>query len=258
MHVAVIHHWQEVTPELTQALATALGITAFDARQRLVSNGPAVVSCLADPQLAQAVSVKLQKNGFNAFVVDVEAALSKRPVFSLRRFKFESDSIHIEEIDGRKSSIAYKDIKFILPAFLITKQTETNAVTEKKFSVGKTIMSGGIPMRKNVSSQEVTAHEEREKVLYLCGGNRARIIGAQSTLLYDGLGEKMQPSKDMNFNSLVAEMRQRCPNASYDDRLLRRAEQVKLLGPTLSPDSHIDLAVDILASIATEDSVKNV
>jgi hypothetical protein len=57
----------------------------------------------------------------------------------------------------------------------------------------------------------------------------------------------MKPSGEMNFNYLVAELRQRCPSAFYDDRLLRRAEQVKLLGPLLNPDNHLDLAVEILA-----------
>ena len=38
MHLVVIHRWPEVTAELAQALAAALEVTAYDARQRLVGD----------------------------------------------------------------------------------------------------------------------------------------------------------------------------------------------------------------------------
>jgi hypothetical protein len=39
----------------------------------------------------------------------------------------------------------------------------------------------------------------------------------------------------------------RCPAAVYDDRLLNRAGQTRLLGPLLTPEANLDLAVEILA-----------
>jgi hypothetical protein len=66
-------------------------------------------------------------------------------------------------------------------------------------------------------------------------------------MVYDGLGAKMNPSREMNFNALVAELRLRCPAAFYDDRLLNRAGQPRLLGPLLRPEANLDLAVEILA-----------
>jgi len=44
MHVVVIFGWKEETPELVRSLADALGVTVFEARQRIIGGGPAVVA----------------------------------------------------------------------------------------------------------------------------------------------------------------------------------------------------------------------
>jgi hypothetical protein len=246
MNVLVIYNWPEITSTLAQSLATTLGVTAFDARQRLVCKSPIVVSIQADPRQAEILLKKLQQGGFNSFVVDVDDANTRRQVFDVHTFKFAEDSMALQESGNRKCSITYKDIKLALPASRIRTQAEVNTVTERKFSMGKTLMAGGLPMTKKVERQEMTTNEKREKVLYLCGTGWSRVICAQDMMRYECFGEQMNPTREMNFNLFVSEIRQRCPAAVYDDRLLKRAEQVKLLGPLLDPDSYIDLAVDIM------------
>jgi hypothetical protein len=235
-----------VTPELAQKLATVLGVTAFDARQRLVGKGPAVVAIFADPGLAESLLTVLNQSGFQGFVIN--AALStEKSNFVVQHFVLEEDALRVADSGGRKGTIAYGRIKLLLPALSISGGTETSTVTERKFSIGKTLMAGGLPMTKKTQHKQVVSVEGREKVLYLCLGERTRVVCPQDGMVYSGLGQEMKPSGEMNFNYLVAELRQRCPSAFYDDRLLRRAEQVKLLGPLLNPDNHLDLAVEILA-----------
>lgn len=248
MHVVVIYHWQEVTPELAQKLATVLGITAFDARQRLVGKGPAVVASFADPGHAESILLALKQGGFRGIVLNASAMSIGKPDFVVRHFVLEEDVIRVADAGGRKGAIAYSRIKLLLPAMRISGNSETNTVTERKFSMGKTLMAGGLPMTKKIQHKQVVSAEQREKVLYLCIGDQTRVVCPQEGMTYNGLGQQMRPSGEMNFNYLVSELRQRCPSAFYDERLLKRAAQVKLLGPMLNPDNHLDLAVEILAT----------
>jgi hypothetical protein len=66
-------------------------------------------------------------------------------------------------------------------------------------------------------------------------------------MAYDGFGAAMKLSRELNFAYLKSELRRLCPAAGYDDRLLHRLGQVRVLGPALNPESSLDLAFDILA-----------
>jgi hypothetical protein len=57
----------------------------------------------------------------------------------------------------------------------------------------------------------------------------------------------MQFTRDLNFAQLKKELRRLAPQAVYDDRLLKRAALIRLLGPTLSPETDLDLAFEVLA-----------
>jgi len=245
MHVVVIHRWREVTPELSQALAAALEVTAFDARQRLIGGGPVVAASFADPQRARDVAEKLQKSGFAGFVLDASAASGGS--FVVRRFELEAGAVRIEAADGLRDEIAYGEIDLLLPCTCIAGHTESRTVTERKFSMGRTLMAGGVPLTKKVKRQEEVTTEEREEVLYLFAGRRAPVVLPQNGLAYDGLGEAMKLSRELNFAYLKSELRRLSPQAVYDDRLLKRTGQVRLLGPVLNPETNLDLAVRILA-----------
>ena len=242
MHVVVIHGWKEETTELVQALAVALGITAYEMRQRMIGGGPAVVASFADQQQARTLSTKLNQSGIATLIIDADAVRSKAGRFVVRRFELKEWSLRIEANDGQYAEIAYGDIDLLLPGTRILGQSETITVTERKFSLGRTILSGGIPLSKKVERQEEVNKEERENVLYLYAGERQPVVFSQSGMVYDGLGTAMKLSRELNFAYLTSELRRLCPAAGYDDRLLKRLGQVRLLGPAQNPETNLDLA----------------
>lgn len=245
MYVVVIRKWQELTAENIQTLAGILGVTAYDVRQRLVGDGPVVVASFAEDSSAEGLVGKLEQAGFASFSVDSET-VAEQPTFVVKRFVLGEQGIKLEDNRGRKGSILFRNIRFLLPASSIAGQTEVKTVSERKFSMGKTLMAGGVPMTKKVKRQEVVSNEERERVLYL-GTAKSRLLFPQNGMSYDGLGDDLKPSREMNFNFLVAELRRRCGKANYDERLLNRANQARVLGPLLPPETNLDLAVEILA-----------
>ncbi|MCJ7663493.1 MAG: hypothetical protein MUO24_04560 [Desulfobacterales bacterium] len=247
MHVVVIHGWKEETTELVQAISSALGIMVFEARQRMIGGGPAVVGSFADPQQALSLAKKLNQNKIATLVVDATAVRSGAGHFIVRRFELNESSMRIETGDRQRAEVPYGEIDLLLPSTSIVEHSETKTVTGRKLSLGKTILSGGIPMSKKVKHQEEVTTEERSKVLYLYAGNRLPIVFSQNGMIYDGLGAAMKLSRELNFTYLISELRRLSPGAVYDDRLRNRVGLVRLLGPTQSPETNLDLAAEILA-----------
>jgi hypothetical protein len=246
MYVVVIHH-HDATAELAETLAAVMQVTVFDARQRLVGKGPTVVASYADPGQAQSLLGKLRQAGFEGFVVDAERCLAGSATIVVRRFELAEDAFCVEAAGGRKVRMAYHDVALLIPASRSTSQTEIQAVTDRKFSMGKTLLAGGLPMTKKVTLQETVTLEDQERILYLCAKDRRRLLFCQNGMNYDGLGKEMKFSRDMNFQCLLAELYRRCPTTARDDRLLNRAGQARLLGPLLRPEANLELAVEILA-----------
>ena len=247
MHIVVIHGWQQETEELVRAVAGALGLSAFEARQRMIGGGPAVVATFADPQQARELAARLNQNGMEALAIDVTALRSGTGHFIVRRFAFGERSLRIESADGRSIEIPYREIDLILPGTSISGHSETVTVTERKLSLGKTLLSGGIPITKSVERQEEVKTEESEKVLYVYAGNRPQVVFRQNAMTYDGFGAEMKMSRELNFAYLTGELRRLSPGALFDDRLLNRNGQVRLLGPAQRLERNLDLAAEVLA-----------
>jgi hypothetical protein len=247
MHVVVMHAWKEASDDVVQGVSRTLGITVFEARQRMVGGGPVVVAGFADPNQARALSFKLNQGGLASFLVDAAQLHGESGPFAVRRFKLGETSLHIEAVDGDWADIAYREIDLLLPGTRISGQTELKTVTERKLSLGRTLLSGGIPLSKTVSRQEEVTTEERTRLLYLFAADRPQVVFRQSGMSYDGLGAAMKLSQEQNFSFLTSELRRLCPKAVYDDRLVNRLSQVRLLGPAQHAESNLDLAAEILA-----------
>jgi hypothetical protein len=247
MHVVAIHGWQDVSPELVQALAAAVGITAYEMRQRLIGDGPSVMASFSDPLQARALAMKLNLAGVAAMTVDSDGLRSAAGRFVVRRFELRERGLYLEDGTGQAVEIAYADIDLLLSGTRIHGQIETVTVTERKLSLGKTILSGGIPLTKKVERQEEINSEERENILYLYAADPPPVLFSQGGMTYDGFGRFMKLSRELNFAFLKSELRRLCPKARQDDRLLTRLGQVRLLGPALNPEHNLDLAFHILA-----------
>jgi hypothetical protein len=247
MFVVAIYGWQEETPELVQALADALGIVAFEARQRLIGGGPAVVASFAERSQAEALAEKVIRSGIATLLVDAAAVRNRTGDSNVRRFEFAGETLQVETGSGQQLAIPYGEIDLLVAGMSIVGQSEIKTVTERKFSLGKTVLAGGIPMSSKVERLEEVTTEERGRVLYLRSGSRPAIVCAQNIMSYAGLGAEMKLSRELNFAYFLSQLRLRSPGAVYDERLLNRVSQVRLLGPAQHQEAGLDLAAEILA-----------
>jgi hypothetical protein len=247
MFVVTIYGWREATPEMEQALAGALGIMVFEARQRLITGGPSVVANFADQHQARELAGKVRRSGINALVIDATTVRQREGYFIVRRFDFEASVLRIETHNGQQEKLPYAEMKLILTGTSVVGCSETKTIVETKFSMGKTLLAGGIPMTKKVERQEEVSSEESELVLYLYTRDRSTAIFSLNAMNYDGFGAEMKVSRKLNFSYFISQLRLHAPDADYDDRLLSRGSQVRLLGPAQGREASLDLATEILA-----------
>jgi hypothetical protein len=247
MFVVAIYGWHEETPQMVQALADALGIIVFEARQRLIGGGPSVVASFADQQQAREVVEKVGRVGIKALIVDATAVSLRSCFFIVRRFKFEDRVLKIEAHNGQQETIPYAQMRLVLTGTSITGVSQTKTTVEKRFSMGKTLLAGGIPMTKMVKRQEKVSSEESEQILYLYAHDRLTAVLSLTGMNYDGFGAEIKLSQKLNFSHLISQLHMRAPGAAFDDRLLNRSNQIRLLGSVQGREAGLDLAAEILA-----------
>lgn len=247
MHIVAVHSWQDDDAAVALIIAETLGILVYEARQKIAGGGPAVVACFADPLQAEALAAKLDCAGVPVLIIDREEVRRRGQPFPVRRFVLQPQALQLESVSGDRCALDYNEIELLLVATSGGAMQSTATVTERKFSLGKTLLAGGIPMSKKVTHEETIISDVRDETLWLYAQNRVLAIFNRGYLNYDGLGPAMQLSRDLNFAQLKNELRRRAPQAIYDERLLKRASLIRVLGPALSPENDLDLALEIFA-----------
>jgi hypothetical protein len=245
--VVAIYGWRGETPELAQALAGALGTMVFEARQRLIGGGPSVVASFADQKQAKELAENISQGGIKSLIVDGTTVRQGGSFFIVRNFKFEDGVLKIEADNGQEESVPYADMDLFITGMSVVSSSELKTVVEKKFSMGKTLLAGGIPMTKKVERQEESFSEESEQVLYLYAQGQPTAVLSLNGLDYEGFGAEMKLSRKLNFSHFISQLRLHAPDAAFDERLLNKSSQVRLLGPAQGREGSLDLAAEILA-----------
>jgi len=249
MHVVAIHSLAQDREKHASALASALGITMYEAISRLRSpgNGPFTVGVFAEQERAMQMEEKLRSAGFSAVVLAEGEITRERSPLIARKFVLSEHELAVVTETGESLSMLFQNIRLILRGIGIVRGSTTETVKNRSVSLGRAVLSGGLILTKTTKTVQEVATEERAAFFNLYAGDNPVIVFRENALLYDSLGTALQPSRALNFTYLIAELRRRCPNAQYDERLLTRPAQVALLGPMLNPEEHLSLATALMA-----------
>ncbi len=255
MHIVAVYGWHQEESVVAKTIADTMGSLVFETRQKISDGGPAVVASFADAQQAKLLAARLIQGGVPALVVDVDTVRSKTSPLYIHRFILGPQLLRLELSDGKVCSLDYRNIDLLLVATCTAGQSQIMVTeTQRKFSLGKTVLAGGIPMTKKVKSETVVVTEERDETLWLYTRKGARAIFDRAAMNYNSLGDAMQLTRDLNFSHFKNELQRLAPQATFDDRLLKRAALIRLLGPALNPEVDHDLAFEILARSLKEKS----
>ncbi len=253
MHVVAVHRLQGSPDQLARDLATVLGITPYEARSRVIApnGGPAVVASFASAEPAATCAARLRDAGFFPLVVSDQEMENDSNRSLVRQLQFAPGGLHLALRDGGNLSIPYAEVTLLLRGAGIVTSTAVETRTEKKFDLGRAVVSGGLVMRKKTTTVTEHTTHERQPFCHLYLPGRPPVVLRQNEMDYSALGADRQLSREANFNWICAELRRRCPAAILDDRLQTRPGLAQLLGPALDPERYLDLAITLLARAAT-------
>lgn len=250
MHVVAIDRVSGDPTERAQALAQVLDRTPYECRPRVQAprGGPAVIATHPDAASAHATAARARAAGFCTLVLDAAAATPSVRAFPVRAFRFEAETLEVSTRDGRTASIPWPSVDRIVQGTAMTQQRHTEKVKERKLSVGRAVLSGGLLMSRTQSSERTSTTTQTERFVALYAGEAGPWWLAESELDYRSLGPAMQPSRLGNHAFVLSRLREAASAATWDDRLDGVAAQRHLLGPTLNVEDNLDLAIVLVAA----------
>jgi hypothetical protein len=200
-------------------LATDLGVVAYEARMTLAAGYPAVVSTTADAARAFDLVAKLRVHGGDAVTCYASEVVSSEAMVALDKFTLDANGV-----TAGGETLAWSDVLCLLRATHRARTATETQTTERKFSAGRSLLSGGLSNTTTVTKQSKESSDSREQVLYVFRRSRQTpwILREQGTH-YEGLGPALARTTIENFATMTKLLRERAPDAVYDERLITRA-----------------------------------
>jgi hypothetical protein len=237
-------------------LAADLGSTAYEAG--LLLRAPTPVPLLRTDDRARAIELvaKLRARRHDVVACESSAVVSSDAMSAVRSFQLEPEAFLVSA-GNATTRVAWSDIVALVRAIHKTSNEHIEKSAERKLSLGRAAMSGGFLMTKTVSKTAKHTVEQREQVLYVFRNGGAPLLATLSRTRYEGLTASLRPSQIENFTTLVRTLRERAPQALYDERLLAPRPGLERLragtAGTVSASSSdgIDLLAHLIALAGT-------
>jgi len=234
MHVVAVTRWGSPLQEELPELAARLGMVAYDLRLRLAGGLPAVFAQVEEMTEAAGHVEFLRARGHGAVACDVAVVPGGEDQIVPVDFEPTATALRGTDTRGHRFQLPYTEIVAMVHAACVTSAEHSVTTQEKKFALGRAVLSGGIVVRKKVDRVDKTVTQEQEQMIYMfCRSHPAPYVWKELTLRYQGLGDQHQLTTMQNFATLSKRLRTLAPHAFHDERLLthkRRADILVLAG----------------------------
>ncbi len=209
---------------VVEKIASLIHKDVYGMRLLLAGKTPRIIAQYQSPAEADAVVQSLKELGIVSFTC-LDSALRKPAAahFKATGLKIEPEKRIFRDHAGGEKVLSAGDV-FLIVQGTLQIQTEKETVTQKmKFSVGKTILSGGIPVWNSVKekTKDVTINTESFLRLYGPTSEDPSIEISQYSFDYSFLGPKMTFSSEANLNATAAELKALFPGAGLDNKLTK-------------------------------------
>jgi hypothetical protein len=228
-------------PRAPERAAAITGLSLADVRNRLQGTLPRVLLSDADAERVSELSAQLHGLGFVTVACDPRAAPSDGERVVARSLRLESDVLVAVDGTGAEHACAWTALGSIQRGARVTTQVTKETTTQRKFDVGRALLSGGLLLTR----QEKKVTERRTETpepfaLAQRDDGEPDIILYERRIDYRFLGREMQSASRGNLELLVRRLRAAAPAALFDDRVARPGF-VRSLPAT--PADPIDLAL---------------
>jgi hypothetical protein len=201
-------------------LAADLGSTPYETGLLLRSPSPVPLLRTEDRARALDLLARLRSRGHDAVACDIAAVVSADAMTQVRSFRLEPEVFAVTSAENVTLRLPWSEILGWVRAIHRTRTESVEKTKEKRFDLGRAAITGGVLMSKTVEKSKVIATEEREQVLYVFRRGGPPLLIGQTRVRYDGLGADLRPIQIENFTTLIRLVRERTPDAVYDERLL--------------------------------------
>jgi hypothetical protein len=257
MILVAVTRWACAPENEAPALAPLLGEAVYDLRLRLARPLPVMLARVDAPERARALLAALRARGHGAIACDLTYVPSSQAMMTPRSYRFEADAFVGSGPAQATGRMPYADMLALLRARDTTVEEIATSTKERKFSFGRAAMTGGLILSKSKTKSARSTSEQSEQVLYLIRRDgREPMLLREGALRHEGLGEQIRPTALENFALVVASLRERAPQALYDERLMiqaRNAASLRLSGTptdrrtTQSNSDENDMAAHVIA-----------
>lgn len=201
------------------ALVSAAGMTAAEARMRLAPEPPALLARLPADRVAALVEA-LGRTGLVALAID-EDVPAESDRFRARSFGFDDGGVGFTDRTGATLSVSWDAVRLVLRGLRTARTTTEHTETKRTVSVGRAVLTGGLVMTRKTTSTVRSSQEDSDQFVLIHGDGGERVILAEATVEFSGLGPLLQPSRTANMGVIAEELKRRAPRAFHDDRLIR-------------------------------------
>jgi hypothetical protein len=207
-------------------LGADLGVTPYEAKMTVAPGYPSIVATRADADHACALVAKLRARGSDAVTVDSAEIVPSEAMITMDRFAFEPGAVVVA-----RERLELADVLCMLRATHRTRSATETTTTERRFSAGRSLLTGGLSNTTTVTKHATASAESREQVLYVFrrSGETPWILREQGRH-YEGLGEALGRTQVENFATTIRLLREGAPTATYDERLVGRARVAERSG----------------------------
>lgn len=207
---------------LVRNVATVINKSPYDTRLLLTGEIPKIIAHYGSTQVAESIIKNLRNLGLEAMACRY-AELRSPQGFKAQTLKFEEKEVLFRDSAGREKRIEENSVFLILEGMIQTSAEVETTKPRIKISLTGTLLTGGIPIWRNVDEKTTTQSIQTEYFarLYDQKSPDPSVELLQQHMNYSFLGARVATSTFTNFSTVVLKLREEFPQAIFDDKLVK-------------------------------------
>jgi hypothetical protein len=208
---------------LVRSVANVISKSPSQTRLLLAGEVPKVIAHCDSIQAAESIIRNLRNLGLVAIACRNSELRQFPETFRARTLEFREKEVLFRDTAGRERSIVEPNVFLVLVGRIETSVEVETTKQKTKFSLPRTLLTGGIPVWRRVDEKTTTHSTEAECFarLYKRKSPDPSVDILQHHMNYSFLGPKVAVSSFTNFGTVVLGLREVFPQAIFDDRLAK-------------------------------------